>query len=203
MSPQVIWLSSSSSVMFSGIGFSHLLTKYTPLFLVKWKRPMYFQATFMMIYQWTRECVQIYLTSRVACKNIHLSGVGQSVWICSCPPMFWEIIRICGLSGKKKEYVSVFFNVLSVYYETWIIWEDKWEHLTLEMFDLSQGREKIGPEQKCLTLVKEEKKFVWKKVLTLVEETLKMTALFVGDHLQCQSIKVFKCISSWDEWIII
>ena len=29
-----------------------------------------------------------------------------------------------------------------------------------------------------------------------------MTALFVRDHLQCQSIKVFKCISSWDEWII-
>ena len=36
-----------------------------------------------------------------------LRGVGQSVWIWSWPPMFWEIIRICGLSGNTKGNISL------------------------------------------------------------------------------------------------
>ena len=63
----------------------------------------------------------------ISIQTPYLSGVGQSVWIWSWPPMFWDIIRICGLSGNIKGNISLCL----LWWQYWTLVQERFKMATL------------------------------------------------------------------------
>ena len=72
---------------------------------------------------WSNVCNVCTHCTVISFQRACLRGVGQSVWIWSWPPMFCEMIRICGLSARRKTLV---FALLFKYSNDQII---KWSNV--------------------------------------------------------------------------
>ena len=113
MSPQVMWFRSFCPA--SGRGSASRLTKNTPLFL-------YFIVVCICRYKitiiWSIFGVQLrksrgYIWWLYTFSNdhtTHLRGLGQSVCIWSCPPIFWEMIKTWGRSKVKRSQVFTLYQ---------------------------------------------------------------------------------------------